>query len=220
MTITIAGQTFEVTSNEGFWNDAASGKWEPYTFETLAKYVPRHATYMDIGAWIGPTTLYASRFCDNVIAFEPDPVAFDQLVANVKGSKSKAFMYKAAVMDYNGKVLLGSEELGNSMTRLEGARPDAKVIEAECRTLATIDLTFRIEHPLFIKMDAEGAEEFILRSKAFFERRKPTLYLSLHPFWFRRPDEANRTIDEIGNLYKHRIEVSNNTLLFTDLDNV
>jgi FkbM family methyltransferase len=216
MTVNLAGEQFEASPNP-FWADAESGRWEPYTFEVLAKYLPKHSTYLDVGAWIGPTVLYASRFCDRVMALEPDPVAFDILRENVKMSKSKAFLLQGALMDYNGKVLLGSEDLGNSMTRLEAARPDAKVIETDCRTLSQVDKLLIFTAPLFIKMDCEGAEEFILRDKSFFEHYKPTLYLSLHPQWFRNPTTAMETINGIGALYANRIEVANNTLLFTDL---
>jgi FkbM family methyltransferase len=215
MNVTIAGQDF-VVADHPFWADAASGKWEPYTFEVLAKYLPKHKTYIDVGAWIGPTALFASRFCDNCIAIEPDPVAFHALRSNVSG----VGLINCAVMDYDGEVLLGSEELGNSMTRLNAAHPGSQVITTHCVSLRTLlgpKAWAPVLAPIFIKMDVEGAEEIILRDKSFFQDHKPTLYLSLHPMWFRNPTTAMETINGIGSLYANRIEVANNTLLFTDL---
>jgi FkbM family methyltransferase len=217
MNVTLSGESFRVVPDP-FWEWAASGTWEPYTFATLAKYLPLHKTYLDVGAWIGPTALYASRFCNRIIAIEPDLVAYQTLRENaaLNGNVIRA-MYPVALMDYDGTVLLGSEEMGNSMTRLSAAHPGCAVAEVLCETISTFVDDLEVERPIFIKMDAEGAEEFILRDKAFFEKHKPTLYLSLHPQWFRNPGTAMETIDGIGKLYAHRHEISNNILLFTDL---
>jgi hypothetical protein len=114
-------------------------------------------------------------------------------------------------------MLLGSEELGNSMTRLSAAHPGREVIEVSCQTLGNF-FEDRIAGSTFIKMDVEGAEELILRDIEFFKKHKPTLYLSLHPGWFRDPNAGMITVNNVGGLYKQTHLVENNTLLFTDLD--
>ena len=99
-------------------------------------------------------------------------------------------------------MLLGSEYLGNSMTRLSG-KGLAQTVRVEGVMLGSFVTLRHIPTPIFIKMDVEGAEEIILRDLAFFERYKPTLYLSLHPFWFSNPEEGLETIRRVAALYKH-----------------
>ena len=36
-------------------------QWEPNTFKILDYYQNLNGTYIDIGAWIGPTVMYASQ---------------------------------------------------------------------------------------------------------------------------------------------------------------
>lgn len=53
--------------------------WEITTFEVFDKYLDKDKYYIDIGAWIGPTVLYAAQKTKRVIAFEPDNIAFNAL---------------------------------------------------------------------------------------------------------------------------------------------
>jgi FkbM family methyltransferase len=208
-----AGQNLSETI-PGFWAQVASGEWEPYTFDILKEYVPLHETFLDLGAWIGPTVLYAAGLGRRCIAVEPDPIAFAHLKANVEATAAPVELLNAAVMEYDGTVTLGSESLGNSMTRVS---KDSNTVEVPCLTLSTLMEEKRIAGSLFIKMDVEGAEENILRDYAFFEKHRPTLYLSLHTFWFCSLPVAVENLDRVCSLYKTREEVSNNVLLLTNL---
>jgi hypothetical protein len=51
-------------------------------------------------------------------------------------------------------------------------------------------------------MDVEGSEEFILEDVKFFEKYKPTLYLSVHNFWFNDEVDGLEKIRKIGRIYK------------------
>jgi FkbM family methyltransferase len=195
-----------------FWDDVESGKWEPHTFEVLDKYLGLDTTYLDLGAWIGPTVLHASTLCGRCLAVEPDPEAFTWLCENTKGTRIET--HRLAISDHNGVEMLGSEELGNSMTRLSAT---ANRIEVPCQTLTSFCAKTKISGPLFIKIDVEGSEEAILRDFAFFVVHRPTVYLSLHHQWFLDPATAMKTINRVGDLYKTRTRVEHNSLLFTDL---
>jgi FkbM family methyltransferase len=217
-------KTFHVTETpqfRGFWDDVERGRWEPYTFEILDRYVPRHQSYLDVGAWIGPTVLYASRLCKYCFALEPDPVAHLRLKENIDfDGGQNIIVSNSAVLDRPGTILLGSEELGNSMTRLSAAHPGRQVVEVPATTLGIFVGQNCIPAPMFIKMDVEGAEELILRDFDFFNTHKPTLYLSLHPQWFRNPTTAMEAIGKVGSLYRYHVYPASgdtNTVLFTDL---
>lgn len=62
-----------------FWRRAGRGDWEPETFAVLDAHLRGDADYLDIGAWIGPTVLYAARKARHVWCFEPDPTAYRHL---------------------------------------------------------------------------------------------------------------------------------------------
>jgi hypothetical protein len=57
------------TANHRFWQDYfASGTWEAFTLDTIDTYVTPDSTYVDIGAWVGPTVLWAARRGGRVVA--------------------------------------------------------------------------------------------------------------------------------------------------------
>ena len=67
-----------------FWRKASAGDWEPATFAVLDAHLRPDRDYIDIGAWIGPTVLYAARKARHVWCFEPDPTAFRALSWNLE----------------------------------------------------------------------------------------------------------------------------------------
>jgi hypothetical protein len=92
---------------ESFWKSVERGEWEPYTFSVLDRFVTPETTVIDIGAWIGPVTLYAAKTAKHVFAIEPDPVAFKELSA--LASVPNVSLFNHAILNRNGKVTLGGE---------------------------------------------------------------------------------------------------------------
>jgi FkbM family methyltransferase len=165
-----------------FWDHFADGRWEPETFDIFRKHIKAEDTFVDVGAWIGPTALYASTLCKKVVAVEPDPVAFRQLDRHVEINDRRRCieLRQLAITDFNGDIQLGSDILGNSETRSGNSRNRFGV---QCCTLRK--LLDCIPGSLFIKMDIEGGEETVLRSSLeVIEERKPVLYVSLHPWLY------------------------------------
>ncbi len=145
---------------------------------------------------------------------EPDPVAYSILLKN---ASLNPFMnitfFNEAIMDYEGQVAIGGE-LGSSTTRIGNTTDQFSV---PCRTLEAFVEDNKIVKPLFIKMDCEGAEEFILRDMAFFRKWKPILYLSTHTGWFKDVQEGADTVRRIGELYSHHTD---SYLKHTDLSKI
>ena len=52
-----------------FWRKAARGLWEPETLECLAQRLEPQMIVCVIGAWIGPTAIFAARHCSHVYCF-------------------------------------------------------------------------------------------------------------------------------------------------------
>lgn len=74
-----------------FWTLLQNGRWEPETFVILRRFLNHRSVYYDIGAWIGPTVLYASKISGTVCAFEPDPVAYSHFLQNVTNNRGRSF---------------------------------------------------------------------------------------------------------------------------------
>lgn len=187
--------------HNAFWKSVEAGEWEPYTFEVLDRFVTSETNVIDIGAWIGPVTLYASKTAKHVYAVEPDPVAFNQLSAISYGSNVTIF--KEAILDGGGVVSLGSTDgLGASTTRINC---DSNAFNSRCSSLSEFVKAHSIPDPIFIKMDVEGAEELILESP-FFEARRPVLYVSVHHPLYLNPSRVEARLSELRKVY-NRCEV-------------
>ena len=65
-----------------FWNAYAEG-WERDTLAAIAEFLPMGGVHLDIGAWIGPTLLFAAARAREAHGFEPDPAAYAKLRRNV-----------------------------------------------------------------------------------------------------------------------------------------
>lgn len=185
-----------------FWDLASSGAWEPNTFKTFDQYLDKNHSFIDIGAWIGPTTLYGASLAKHVYSFEPDPIAFDELQHNVNLNpdlKEKISLHPICISNKCGPVQLGTQsEFGDSMSSLLFAnRPGA--IDTKCITLQRFFDVKNITDCNFIKMDIEGGETLVLPHIAdFLVENKITLFVSMHPFWFKFPGaDINRILEEL-----------------------
>ena len=66
-----------------FWAQLQLNLWESNTFKIFDTFLDSNHSYIDLGAWIGPTVLYGCQKAKFCYAIEPDPVAFKQLKNNV-----------------------------------------------------------------------------------------------------------------------------------------
>lgn len=220
--VSIHGKPFTVAADpQDFWGWIDTGIWEPGTFAIFDHYLTPETNFIDVGAWIGPTALYASRLARHVWALEPDPVAWEILKSNLALNPdiTNVECFNEAIMDREGTVRMGAAGLGCSVTRLSCHENE---IEVPCTTLSAFIAKHRIPDPLFIKMDVEGAEALILKDLAFFQERKPDLYVSTHRMWWAEnnwnADEAMEVIRKVGRLYRHKICWHNEQLYAENID--
>ncbi|MCM0592778.1 MAG: FkbM family methyltransferase [Gloeotrichia echinulata DVL01] len=181
------GLFFQVikSKHQSFWEDLNDGGWEPETFKVFDRFISQDVTYIDVGAWIGPTLLYAAQRAKAAFAFEPDPLAYQEMLANVQLNPeiTNIQTYEALIGIESGKTRLGSRDEGGDST--------SSVLFSEMKTswlVESINLPEFVEKqglrsPLFIKIDIEGGEYSLLPTLVnFFKNYQPiVLYLSLHP---------------------------------------
>jgi FkbM family methyltransferase len=205
MQVQVLKDRFNVAEEpKDFWTWVGQGRYDTEWGVIHACLRPEH-TFLDLGAWIGSHSLYASRTAHRVISLEPDPVAYKILTENIKDVENIR-AYPLAIMNHGGEVRMGSGFLGASTTRINreagggiGPWEEPHVFTAPCTTLRQLVEDFKIDDPMFIKMDVEGAEEEILKDMKFFEEHKPVLYLEKHPFWWK---DVPATYGRIGQISK------------------
>lgn len=193
--VALDGVAFEVSLprklDRDYWAKVAAGRWEPETlrlFRTLldAEAAGRGTRLVDIGAWIGPTALYAAALGAEVTAFEPDPAALSVLRDNLalNPELAAAITVKPVALDPTGgdgegRVTLASEEPGNSMSGLFRDAPERLSVPAA--TPDAVGLDAKAAAADLVKLDIEGGEFALLPALApILAARRPTLHLSLH----------------------------------------
>ena len=160
--LNIRGKTFSVSDEKvEFWKNLEAGNWEATTFDVFDEYISKTTLFVDIGGWIGPTTLYAACLTDRVISIEADPVAATLLNANINLNADLAqriTIIEKAVAPFPGTVRLGARTgRGDSMSSVLLANSNDSW-EVSAITPADIAKLANGSHDLFIKIDIEGAE--------------------------------------------------------------
>jgi len=116
-----------------FWDRFDRGLWEPQTLRKLCA-LTEGDLFVDIGAWIGPTALTAAVNGARVLAFEPDPVARQELEDNVKANPGvNVTVYPIALSDREGVFRLTAHDwLGDSMSSLARRRTASALSSLWC----------------------------------------------------------------------------------------
>lgn len=185
-TVTKGADTYTVADTPGadwgFWEQYADGRWEPSTFQVLDRFLHPDDIYFDIGAWVGPTVLYAASRCRTVIALEPDPVALECLHVNIQANAlGNVTVLPAALAPWTGgATLFPRDGWGSSMSSLIGSGDGLEVA-----TYSIDDLIRGFGRPGLVKMDIEGGEAIVLPEVAArcVEMACPLL-VSLHAPWW------------------------------------
>lgn len=216
-----------------WWDKVENRWWEMDTYFIYKTFLRPESSFIDFGAWIGPTVLYGATLAKAAYALEPDPYAFDELRANIALNpelQAKTWVQWRCIMDKPGIYPMGGGG-GDSMATVgQGSHP--KSWKVDCLTLPQFIEEHQIENLDLIKMDTEGAEHIILpsfKSWLMKQTKKPTLWLSIHK-WNFGPGGEQAVLDVL-RLYKRVLEgdslpVNPNTyelcnfctILATDLD--
>jgi FkbM family methyltransferase len=211
-----------------WFGDNKINRWEPDTFWILESYKTKgKGLYIDIGAWIGPTVLYAANIYDRIVAIEPDPVALMRLKLNMAANTFENItLIEKGLSSVNGRSQFGGNgDLGNSESTLLIANKEdylsypgrhttdhkhEQVVEIDTITIETLIEEQQID-PLdisLIKMDIEGGEKIVVPAMLeFLKKYKPAFYISLHRCYL-RPSEIDELLDMLFNIYDNCFEYS------------
>lgn len=137
-----------------FWQLYDNGEWEPETREVLARFLKPGAQFCDVGAWIGPVTLWAVELGATVLALEPDPVARKQLRENTYGMPVRI----------NPRALAPSVGYGLLHNRRGWYGDSMSFLAAEGKRVRTTTPARLLDGytPDLLKLDIEGGEMSVL----------------------------------------------------------
>ena len=223
MLVRLDDAEFEVTStNQEFWRRVSLRDWEPDSFDVVRKFLAWSVgPFIDVGAWIGPLTLYAAALGSTVVAYEPDPVARTELLANVALNPSLAERItvrpQAVGTGRSGRRLgnITSPLGGDSMSSLLFADANVGWLVNE---IPLTDVLAGAPHPALIKIDIEGAEVEVLSAASEALEALPTLLLSVHPrFWKPDPDPRLRRLVQLLARYPSVTTPDGQPFVLTDL---
>jgi len=195
--VSVSGVRFTVSDGPAdygsFWSRVESGAWEPETLALMDRILTPGSTFVDVGAWIGPTTLYAAAKGANVDAYECDPVALSLLKRNLKMNTElsrRIRVYKYAIGESEGILRMWSGQLGNSETSLFASHEREGAVAACSQSfLAKAHDALRIfrkkgydrDESALIKIDTEGAEFGIVsRLAELIPGSRAIWYVSFH----------------------------------------
>ena len=168
----------------------------------LAKWVVPGDVVLDIGAHHGLYTLPLSRLVGQggrVHAFEPHPVNVEKLRENVAlNGLSNVLVNQVAVSEQRGvsRFNYGNSSTVSSLKRLSKQRDDWH--EVETVTIDDYLETAGVERASFVKIDVEGAEDWVLSGmETTLARGLPTILLEFHCFAFQEEARASRMFDNL-----------------------
>jgi FkbM family methyltransferase len=185
--ITIQGTPVHVRrgKNDAFWGRYEEGVWEPDTQAVFRRFIDKQHSYIDIGAWIGPTLLQGCQLAQRAYGIEPDPVAYAELTGNIEDNRlvtGNVQLFNICITPVSGKVSFGSRgDGGDTMSSLLFSDGKTSWVVEGVNFQDWIERN-EIEDCNFIKIDIEGGEYSVLPTMAAYLRHhRPTLLLSLHP---------------------------------------
>jgi FkbM family methyltransferase len=194
-TVTRQGVTFQISvpdsgNPEWFYDVWSAATWEPDTLEAIDRYIiGKDDTFVDVGAWVGPMTLWAARHGAQVVAIEPDPVALQHLERNVvaNGFARQVEIINAAVTEYSAddfKLHASPEGFGSSMTTVHRVCEHQHPTSVRGWALPTL-LDLKGVKPALVKIDTEGSEATFLASVAPWAASQGIpLAVAMHEAWW------------------------------------
>jgi FkbM family methyltransferase len=198
-----------------FWSDVDRQTWKTSSVAVIKNVLSASSKsiFLDIGAWIGPQTLFGANFAKQVFAVEPDPWAFSALNANLRlnpALESRTRIFHECILDKsNPQVkMVGSADGSSRVADVvgdAGLRGGASW-PVKCRSLKDFinQEGINTANLALISLDVSGLELDILSSMSSLLKgaEKPAILLSVHkPAW--KTTASLKAAWEFATSYQH-----------------
>jgi len=165
------------------WTFLRGAHKEDITENRIKSLLHPGSVFVDVGANVGYFTLLASTLGARVIAYEPTPSVFARLKENVAlNNLEDVQLVNSAVMDKPGVLSLHISADDPEANSLFGN--ESQSVQVPAVTLDD-DLNARgIDHVDLLKIDAEGAESFVLdgATRLLTSPRPPVVIVEVNAF--------------------------------------
>ena len=191
-----------------FWAIYEQG-WEDDTHHTLDELLKRYSdtnnsypSFIDVGAWVGPISLWMSDRCPKIVAVEPDPTALLWLRQNVINNNADNILVEASAFGDGNEVVLGVKDtgwFGDSMTSSIYSGSSTSVVVPSLTFAQLVDKYELDPYNILIKMDIEGGEaEALISNLPFLKEYKPKIHLSFHGPLF---EDSSDYLEKMGYIF-------------------
>jgi FkbM family methyltransferase len=189
-------KSIDVITDWNFWGEEYE-KWEPETFKILDLFLSKEKDFLDIGAWVGPVSLYASFVARNVISVEPDTTAFSLFEQNVELNNIKNITPINKACSFREKLYMDAKVgWGSSMTT-SMEKESSTTQEVDC---ISVDDLLKLGSFSLIKIDIEGYEESII-PECIESIRDIPLYLSFHLPFFKKENSVKKLAESLSQYH-------------------
>ena len=186
----------ETNQNLSFWKDIYN-KWENDSFELFDKYLSQDKIVIEIGGWIGTSTMYFSRKSKHVYSIEADTQSFNDMMINLQTNCDQNYtLINKAIYNidnikikFGKNVFLPNSKMNDSTSQIY----IDDIITNEFYFIDTITIKNIIENYqintseiALIKIDIEGGEEYILDELYDIHLKYAIpLYIRFHYTWWK-----------------------------------
>ena len=180
--------------NLPFWKDTFP-LWEEPTFDVFDRFLDKNKVFVDIGGWIGTTSMYGFRKSKHVYVVEADKESFHYMNQNMKNNCRGNYtcIHRALYHEDDREISFGKNRI-LSESVLENK--DKEEITNDCYMVPTMTIPrllaeYRIDPTeiSLIKVDIEGGEENILNDLfTIHQEQGITMYIRFHYTWWKNPD--------------------------------
>ena len=190
--VEVNGYKLEVMTNDHYGTSSELLMFkshEPVSTKLISKLLKKGMTCLDIGGNIGYYVLLENKILNGegkIIAIEPSPDNFKQLMRNLELQKTKivdAYNLAAGNKDGNLKFLIYEDASNSCMIIPEGqeSRWPGQIIEVPVRKMDNFLEKLGVTKIEFIRMDVEGYEKHVLEGlKNTMKKSKPVIYVEVH----------------------------------------
>jgi FkbM family methyltransferase len=189
--------------------EEAFPNWENETFDVFDKVKDPHSIAIDLGAWIGTTSIWLSNHFYHVIAVEPDRESLKILPKNLEASDcSNVSICHYPISDLGQEVIFGTRtnRLNDSMSYVKTIKDHELDYSVKSLTFKQLIFDYVYTNDAlftkkvgFIKCDIEGGEEDILEDLLYFSYNNGCkVYVSFHLDWWKK-----KKIEDFSRLFKY-----------------
>jgi FkbM family methyltransferase len=182
--------------------------WERETFEVFDQVKDPYGIAIDLGAWIGTTSIWLSKNFSSVIAVDADRVSLQCLKNNLKASQCfNVTICERPVAQTSKDLFFGprGSVLNESTSSIKDASNNSNDYPIKTITFKQLIHDFvytndslKNKKISFIKCDIEGGEEDIIEDILYFAYyNNVKVYMSFHVDWWK-----NKSIADVEYLFK------------------